>query len=130
MTDYYCSICKKKVKSFYWRFTNDARWICEKHFNPSRPSIKTRMEHYATPFWKHMGLSPKSQDKLMEKEMNRKGKTYLDIQKERVYERKKQGLAFDATHLKQQLEKGELRAKKPAPYRKLGASGNGVAKTI
>jgi hypothetical protein len=126
----FCWICNKKVNAFYWRMTNDKHWICEKHFNPSKPSIKTRMEHYATPFWKHMGKSAKPEEKLMEREMRRRGITYLDLQKERVYERKKQGLAFDATKLKQQLEKGELPVKKPAPYRKLRASGNGVAKTI
>lgn len=94
-------------------------------------SLKSKMEYYATPFWKVMGLKAKPEEKAIEKEMKRKGLTYLDLQKARVEERKKQGLAFDATNLKKQLEKGELpRDKEAAPYWKLRPSRNGAKKTI
>ena len=90
-------------------------------------SLKTKMEYYATPFWKVMGLKAKPHEKKMEREMKRRGLSYLDLQTARVEKRKEQGLAFDATNLKKQLEKGELpRDKEPAPYRKLGATRDGA----
>jgi len=96
-----------------------------------RKSLKSKMEYYATPFWKIMGLKAKPEEKVMEKEMKRRGLTYLDLQTARVEERKKQGLAFDSTELKKKLEKGELKSDyKAAPYGKLRLTRNGVKKTI
>src|SRR5690606_36373507 len=47
----------------------------------NRPSREKRMEYYATPFWKHMGLKPTKQEIAQEKEMKRKGMSYLHLQK-------------------------------------------------
>ena len=90
-----------------------------------RRSLKTKMKYYATPFWKIMGLKAKPEEKKMEREMKRRGLTYLDLQTARVEERKKQGLAFDATNLKNKLEKGELKSDhKAAPYGKQRVARN------
>ncbi len=46
-------------------------------------SLKTKEDHWATPFWKHMGLKAKPHELAQEREMKRRGLTYRDLQKAR-----------------------------------------------
>ena len=50
---------------------------------PSMKSFRSKEEYWATPFWKHMGLKPKPHEVAAEREMKRRGVSYLDLQKER-----------------------------------------------
>lgn len=54
-----------------------------KPLNKKYASFTSKEEFYATPFYKHMGLPLKPHEKRQEKEMKRRGLSYLDLQRER-----------------------------------------------
>lgn len=62
-----------------------------------------RREYFATPFYKIMGLKPKPEEIKMEKEMHRRGLTFLDMKKIR-----NMNARFDSSKIRQQLENGDL----------------------
>lgn len=76
-------------------------------------SVESRLREYATPFWKIMGLPPKPEEIAAEKRMKREGKTYLDVQRERLSNVKQ---TFDSTALKKQLLAGKLKSKSKPVY--------------
>lgn len=89
-----CDRCKKKNKQRYRTFylkTSDnteelVTWCYDCIDSPTPGSIMTKekaAEHLATPFWKLMGLKPKPHEIAREKEMHRRGMTYLDLQRSR-----------------------------------------------
>ena len=76
-------------------------------------SVESRLREYATPFWKVMGLPPKPKEIEAEKKMKRQGKTYLDVQRERLANSRQ---TFDSTALKEQLLAGKLKSKSKPSY--------------
>lgn len=76
-------------------------------------SVESRLREYATPFWKIMGLRPKPKEIAAEKRMKREGKTYLDLQRERIASARQ---TFDSTALKKQLLAGKLKSKSIPSY--------------
>lgn len=88
-----CDRCKKKNKQRYKTFFLDTptgqelvTWCYDCIDSPTPGSIMTKekaAEHLATPFWKLMGLKPKPHEIAREKEMKRRGMTYLDLQRSR-----------------------------------------------
>ena len=50
---------------------------------PHYKSFKSKEEYWATPFWKHMGLKPKPEERAQEKMMKSKGLSYLDLARAR-----------------------------------------------
>lgn len=78
-------------------------------------SVESRLREYATPFWKIMGLPPKPREIEAEKKMKQSGKTYLDLQRERIAASRE---TFDSTALKKQLLAGKLKSKSKPSYQR------------
>lgn len=76
-------------------------------------SVESRLREYATPFWKIMGFPPKPQEIEAERRMKQSGKTYLDVQRERLAKSKE---TFDSTAIKKKLLAGKLKSKSTLSY--------------
>jgi uncharacterized membrane protein len=81
--------------------------VKDKRFKPTDKML----EYYATPFWKHMGLPPKPEEKVMEKYMKSKNLTYLDLQRIRA-----RSARYQNTELINKMEKGELHGEPDVTY--------------
>lgn len=66
-----CETCNEELRGIGGPSVGDTR------------SFHTKEEYWATPFWKHMGLKPKQHEVATEREMKRRGLSYLDLQRER-----------------------------------------------
>jgi ribosomal protein L37AE/L43A len=69
------------------------------------------LEYFATPFWKHMGLKAKPEEGKMEREMKRRGLTYLDLQR-----RRNLNAPYSNKAIVDKLERGELHGKPDPTY--------------
>ncbi|MBI5357053.1 hypothetical protein HZB78_05615 [Candidatus Collierbacteria bacterium] len=92
-----------------------ARYLRERIPPGGRRSVESRLREYATPFWKIMGLAPKPKEIEAERRMKWAGKTYLDVQRERLAGAKQ---TFDSTPLKRKLLAGKLVSKSKPTYEK------------
>lgn len=110
----YCSGCGKRHDDSFWKRTEEG-WFCTEWYKPVKKTVDHYLEKFAQPFWKHAGLTPTKEELAYDKELARKGKTYLDMQRERLSKAKK---TYDSTPIKEKLYKGELKQKEVKPFKK------------
>lgn len=110
----YCSGCEKKHDDFRWLRTEEG-WFCTTWYKPSGKSDEQLLEKFATPFWKHFGLTPTREELAYDRELKRKGKTYYEAQRDRMA---KLNQEHDSTELKKKALNGELKQKNVKSYKK------------
>ena len=112
MSTSYCQGCDKSHEDVYWRNTEveteDGKlsgWFCSRWFKP-QTNLKTKLEEYATPFWKIAGQKPRPEEKQYDQMLKKQGKTYYEAQQERLANEK---VKYDSSKIKKQLYKGTLK---------------------